>query len=146
MTYFDMKTLLPALLHVEDRVSMAFSIETRVPLLNREIAELCGRCPPTIKFKNGEPKYLLRKAVEKLLPQKIISRKDKMGFPVPLNEWIKENKKVRDFVFGAILESNFTREIFNLQEVEKILSSPKPFSRSVWGIMCLSLWSDTFMD
>ena len=145
MTYFDMKTLLPALLHVEDRVSMAFSVESRVPLLNREIAELSGRCPPTIKFKNGEPKYLLRKAVENILPQKIVSRKDKMGFPVPLNEWIQESRKVRDFVFGTILESNFTGEIFNLQEVEKILSSPKPFSRSVWGIMCLSLWHDTFI-
>lgn len=144
MTYFDMKTLLPALLHIEDRVSMAFSIESRVPLLNKKIAELVASCPPTIKFKNGQPKYLMKMAIKSIIPKEILERKDKMGFPVPLNEWVSENKNVKNFVFGVILESSFLKDIFDLNKIENILRSQNPFSRAVWGVMNLSLWADTF--
>ena len=70
MTYFDIKTLLPALLHIEDRVSMAVSIESRVPLLDTRIAELGASIPPIMKFSGGKLKYILIKSTQDILPKK----------------------------------------------------------------------------
>ena len=84
MVHFDMIASLPALLHVEDRVSMAVSIESRVPLLDHRIVELITSMPPGMKFKGAEMKYILKRAVGDLLPAEILNRKEKMGFPVPL--------------------------------------------------------------
>ena len=88
MTHFDQKTLLPALLQVEDRVSMHVSLESRVPLLDTRIADLVTTIPPSLKFHGGRTKHLLKETAKKLLPNAIINRKDKMGFPVPLREWM----------------------------------------------------------
>ena len=89
MTIFDIKTLLPALLHVEDRMSMANSIESRVPLLDHRIFELAFKMPPSVKFSGGKTKYILKNTFKNLLPKKVLNRKNKMGFPVPLNKWCK---------------------------------------------------------
>ncbi|WP_103636083.1 asparagine synthase (glutamine-hydrolyzing), partial [Campylobacter concisus] len=93
MTYFDLKTLLPALLHVEDRVSMAVSIESRVPILDYRIIELVSKMPPTMKFAGGKTKAILLKTVKNLLPKEIFERKDKMGFPTPINKWLANDLK-----------------------------------------------------
>ena len=85
MTHFDMHGSLPGLLQVEDRVSMSVSIESRVPLLDRRIVDLISTMPAGMKFKGGEMKYLLKKTVKNIMPEKIMKRKDKMGFPVPLH-------------------------------------------------------------
>src|SRR5207247_4429248 len=85
MTHFDFKTLLPALLQVEDRVSMAHGIESRVPFLDHPIVEFAATTPSNIKFKDGRMKHLLRNALAHTLPPSILNRQDKMGFPVPLN-------------------------------------------------------------
>ena len=87
MTHFDFKTLLPALLQVEDRVSMAHGLESRVPLLDHELVELAATIPADIKFKDGTMKHVFKKATRPLVPDVIADRKDKMGFPVPLHEW-----------------------------------------------------------
>ena len=100
MTHFDFKTLLPALLQVEDRVSMAHGIESRVPFLDHPIVEFAATAPSNIKFKDGRMKHLLRNAMEYTLPESIVNRKDKMGFPVPLNDWLKSD--VRDFVMDIL--------------------------------------------
>ena len=71
MTAFDQKTLLPALLQVEDRMSMASSMEGRVPLLDKKIVEFMSTVQPKIKFKNGHLKYLLKKVSHKIIPSKI---------------------------------------------------------------------------
>ncbi|MEC7394276.1 MAG: asparagine synthase (glutamine-hydrolyzing), partial [Verrucomicrobiota bacterium] len=84
MTHFDQKTLLPALLQVEDRVSMHVSLESRVPLLDTRLVDLVTTIPPKLKFQGGRTKHLLKLAVKNLLPEKILNRKDKMGFPVPI--------------------------------------------------------------
>ena len=68
MTHFDFKTLLPALLQVEDRMSMAHGIESRVPLLDHALVELAATIPANIKFQNGELKRLLRIAFTDKLP------------------------------------------------------------------------------
>ena len=83
MTHFDFKTLLPALLHVEDRMSMAHGIESRVPFLDRELVEFAATIPANIKFKNGNMKHILRSAMGRYVPERIMNRKDKMGFPTP---------------------------------------------------------------
>ena len=75
MTRFDMETLLPALLQVEDRTSMAVSLESRVPLLDHRIAELVASMPPRIKYEGGRSKHIFRRAIRaEFHEQKSVSR------------------------------------------------------------------------
>jgi asparagine synthase (glutamine-hydrolysing) len=145
MTNFDLETNLPALLHVEDRVSMANSVESRVPLLDRRIVDLIASAPPALKFQGGEMKYILKRAVGDLVPQRVMERKDKMGFPVPLHLWARG--PCRGF-FCDVLLSDQARErgIFEPAEVEKLMNYERPFSRRLWGMLCLELWYREFID
>ena len=146
MTHFDMKTLLPALLQVEDRVSMAVSLESRVPLLDKRIVELVASMPPTMKFAGGKTKYMLVEAVKNLLPKQIVERKDKMGFPVPINEWMKK-KKMKDFLSDTF-NSKKSRErgIFKVEEILDQINRSGKFSRDIWGALNLELWYQNFHD
>src|SRR3990167_9035500 len=93
MTHFDFKTLLPALLQVEDRMSMAHGLESRVHFLDHPLVEFAATIPSNIKFKDGELKRLLKLTFKDVLPKEITNRKDKMGFPVPLTKWFKKDLK-----------------------------------------------------
>lgn len=146
MSYVDMKTLLPALLHVEDRTSMSVSLESRVPFLDRRIIELIARVPPTIKWKGGQSKYLLRKAVGNLIPEMILNRKDKMGFPVPLMEWFASdlNTYIREILLDTRVKE---RGIFNMDKLELSLNSDRNgLERGLWGLLCLELWFRIHID
>ncbi len=146
MTRFDMKTLLPSLLQVEDRTSMAVSLESRVPILDRRIAELVASMPPKIKFKGGRSKHIFRNVIQHVIPQEILNRKDKMGFPVPLNEWYRKDP-VKSFVRETLLSRRSrTRGIFNHKTIEPLLDSERPYGRSIWGLLCLELWFQQFID
>ncbi|MCM8831845.1 MAG: asparagine synthase (glutamine-hydrolyzing) [Candidatus Omnitrophica bacterium] len=143
MTHFDFKTLLPALLQVEDRMSMAHGLESRVPILDHKVVELAARIPADIKFKNGKMKRLLIKTFSKDLPDAILKREDKMGFPVPINEWFK--KELNIFVKELFCESP-KRDIINKDKViEKIEEEPR-FGRKIWGLFSLELWFQEFYD
>lgn len=145
MTNFDMKTLLPALLHVEDRTSMSVSLESRVPLLDHRIAELVTRMPPTTRFKGGDTKRVFREAVKHLVPEAIFNRKDKMGFPVPLAEWFKGD--LRNFLCDILLSDRARqRGLYQMDGVEKLLRKEQKFGRQLWGLMCLELWFRAFVD
>ena len=146
MAHFDQKTLLPALLQVEDRVSMAVSLESRVPLLDHRIAELMVRVPPAMKFGGGHTKHILRRAVENILPPSVLSRKDKMGFPVPLREWLAGGC-VRDFV-GDVLGSRACRErgLFDPDQLDLLMDPDVSFGRQLWGALSLELWYQKFID
>jgi len=145
MTHFDMVASLPGLLQVEDRVSMAVSIESRVPLLDRRIVDLISHMPAGMKFKGGEMKYLLKRTVKDIMPKKIMNRKEKMGFPVPLDLWAKN--KAKDFILDTLLSKNSKeRNIINPKYVEDMISSERPFGRGLWGILCLELWFQQFID
>ena len=145
MTQFDLTGSLPALLQVEDRVSMSVSIESRVPLLDRRIIDLIARMPASMKFKGGELKYLLKKTVKDILPPEIINRKDKMGFPVPLHIWSKN--KTRDFILDTFLsQKSKERNILDTTYIEKLINSEQPFSRGLWGLLSLELWFNQFID
>jgi asparagine synthase (glutamine-hydrolysing) len=146
MTRFDMKTLLPALLQVEDRMSMAVSLESRVPLLDHRIAELVASMPPMIKYEGGRSKHIFRKVVEHVTPTPILERKDKMGFPVPLSEWYRQGP-VRDFVRETLLgQKARSRGFFDAKQIELLLDSEKAYGRGLWGILSLELWMQAFLD
>ncbi len=145
MTHFDMSGSLPGLLQVEDRVSMAVSIESRVPLLDRRIVDLISRMPAGMKFKGGEMKYLLKRTIKDIMPEKIMGRKDKMGFPVPLHIWSKN--KAKGFILDTLLSKNSKeRNIINTKLIEKLINSEQPFSRGLWGLLSLELWYNQFID
>lgn len=146
MTRFDILTLLPALLHVEDRTSMAVSLESRVPLLDHRIVELAASMPPKIKFEGGRSKHIFRKVVSPWLPKEIVERKDKMGFPVPLSEW-SQREPVRSFIRDTLMSPAATsRGWFETQKLTPLLDSERAFGRNVWGLLCLELWARNFLD
>ncbi len=145
MTHFDFKTLLPALLQVEDRVSMAHGLESRVPLLDHPLVELAATMPSNVKFLNGEMKHALRKVAAAYLPRSIIQRKDKMGFPTPLNQWLQQ--PAREFIHD-VFSSQAARQrelVDNHLVLEQLGAEPK-FGRKLWGLLCLELWQEEFHD
>jgi len=145
MVHFDMVAGLPALLHVEDRVSMAVSLESRVPILDHRIVELITRMSPGMKFKGAEMKYILKKAVKDLLPSRILNRKDKMGFPVPLHLWARNHagEFFRDILLSPTCKE---RGIFNLKEIETLIEQENAFGRRLWGLLNIELWFREFID
>lgn len=146
MTHFDQKTLLPALLQIEDRVSMAVSIESRVPLLDRRIVDLVTTMPPPLKFQGGRTKHILKKSIQGLVPDMILERKDKMGFPVPLQEWMRGGV-VRDFVADVLLSrKSIQRGIFSENALRGMIDHQGVGGRQLWGALCLELWYQTFID
>jgi asparagine synthase (glutamine-hydrolysing) len=145
MTHYDFKTLLPGLLHVEDRMSMAHGIESRVPLLDRKIVELASTMPADIKFKNGDLKHVLKKVTKPHLPKAILERKDKMGFPTPLNDWI--NGPAKTFVMDILgSKKSLGRDIVDNKIVIDSLESEGKYSRKVWGLLSLEIWQREFHD
>lgn len=145
MTHFDMFGSLPGLLQVEDRVSMSVSIESRVPLLDRRIVDLISRMPAGMKFRGGEMKYLLKKAIRDVMPEKIFDRKDKMGFPVPLHIWTKN--KAKPFIMDVLLSKKAKeRGIIDTRHVENLINNEQPFGRGLWGLLSLELWYNEFID
>jgi asparagine synthase (glutamine-hydrolysing) len=145
MTHFDFKCLLPALLQVEDRMSMAHGLEARVPLLDHPLVELAATIPADIKFKDGRMKHFLKSTFKNDLPQELYQRRDKMGFPVPLKEWF--SGELKDFVqdiFSSQRQKN--RPFFNSDAILANLDRGERFSRKTWGLMSLELWHQTFHD
>ena len=145
MTHFDFKTLLPALLQVEDRMSMAHGVESRVPFLDHPLIEFLATVPPEVKFKNGCLKRLLIRTCQDLLAPEILNRKDKMGFPVPLCEWMRG--ELRDFVGDIFLTQKArNRSYFNSDAILQSIGKDARFSRKLWGLMSLELWFQEFYD
>ncbi len=148
MTHFDFKTLLPALLQVEDRMSMAHGVEARVPFLDHPLVEFAATIPADVKFKNGELKRLLKAVFASRLPQTIRDRKDKMGFPVPLNLWLKRGGKARDLI-GDMLGSEQARSRPYLNagmSIDAVLDSQSVYGRNLWALLSLELWHRQFVD
>jgi asparagine synthase (glutamine-hydrolysing) len=148
MTHFDFKTLLPALLQVEDRMSMAHGLESRVPFLDHPLVELAATAPANVKFLNGELKRWVREAFADKLPKAIRNRQDKMGFPVPLNMWLKRGGAARDLI-GDIFSSHKARTRPYLRDgisLDAILDSQSIYGRNLWALLSLELWHQQFVD
>jgi asparagine synthase (glutamine-hydrolysing) len=145
MTHFDFKCLLPALLQVEDRMSMAHGLESRVPLLDHPLIEFLATVPADVKFEGGRMKHLLKRAYADVLPPTIADRRDKMGFPVPLKEWF--SGELRGLVQDTFRSRHARQRPFlNPEAVLANFESAGRFSRKVWGLLCLELWHQIFHD
>jgi len=143
--YYELMAWLPALLQVEDRMSMACSLESRVPFLDKRIAELAFKIPSNIKFKNGITKYILRKSLNGKIPDEILWRTDKLGFPVPLKEWF--DSVLRKFINDKLLsEKSLNRGIFKPDKIKGMIEGEKKFDRSLWGMLCIESWFENFVD
>ena len=145
MTHFDFKCLLPALLHVEDRMSMAHGLESRVPLLDHPLVEFAATVPADMKFKGGNMKHLLKQVFSPEIPNEILNRRDKMGFPVPLKEWFDHDlKEFALDTFSTMAAKH--RPYINSKAVMSNLGHEARFSRKTWGLLSLELWHEQFHD
>ena len=145
MTHFDFKCLLPALLHIEDRMSMAHGLESRVPFLDHPLVEFAATVPADLKFAGGDTKHLLKRALGGELPDAILNRRDKMGFPVPLKEWFVE--ELRDFVQDLFRSrAARSRPFMNADAVLANFEQAGRFSRKTWGLISLEIWHQMFHD
>ena len=146
MTHFDFKTLLPALLQVEDRMSMAHGLESRVPMLDHPLVEFAATIPANIKFESGRLKHLLKVSFREDLPEKLNKRQDKMGFPVPLADWMKG--ELKDFVCDIFnSEKAKKRDYLNPDfEISNLIAGEGKFNRKLWGLLSLELWQKQFHD
>lgn len=145
MTHFDFKTLLPALLHVEDRVSMAWGLESRVPLIEKDIINFAATMPADIKFKDGTLKMILIETLRDLLPPSVLGRKDKMGFPVPINKWLSNDLSgFTKELFSA--KNSSSRSYYDRDLVLKKVDNPNQYSRTLWGLLSLEVWHQQFHD
>lgn len=145
MTHFDLVTGLPSLLQVEDRVSMAVSLESRVPLLDHRIVEFAAAMPPALKFRGGDLKHALKRAASGVVPERVLERKDKMGFPVPLHLWAAG--PLREFFHDILLSGPARgRGIFAPAEVGRLLEDERAFGRRLWAVLNLELWHRNFID
>ena len=124
-----------------DRLGMAHSIEARSPFLNHEMVKLALSIPGEYKIKNGVNKYILKKSLERILPNEILYRK-KMGFNLPIREWAKET--IYNGVKDNIVQFNKDTNLFNLDEVNTQLRLLKDgndhYTNTIWTIYFLINW------
>ena len=128
---------------------MAFSIESRVPFLDYRLVDFCFKLPYYKKIHNGTTKALLRKALKGILPEKIRCRRDKLGFPAPLPEWIKKelSQPIREIIFS---EKANQRGIFNMESVSKRFEShvmgKADHTWEIWRWLSMEIWFHEFID
>jgi len=145
----DIRTYLPDdILTKVDRVSMAVSLEARVPLLDHVLMEYAATIPSSLKLRAGTGKYLLKRAMADYLPEGILRRR-KMGFGVPMGAWLRG--ELRDYAHDVLL-SKAARErgVFRTSEVERLLrvhdSGRRDWSARLWALLCFELWMRTWVD
>jgi asparagine synthase (glutamine-hydrolysing) len=149
LLYLDSKTYLPGdILTKVDRMSMASSLEARVPLLDHKLIEFVTQIPTDLKLKGLETKYIFRKAVRSIVPDAILNR-PKQGFGVPINEWI--NLQLRDRIHETLSErKTLERGYFDAKYIKVLLdehaAKRRDHSYSLWILYMLELWHRQFLD
>lgn len=147
MFKFDMRHYLEALLTSEDRLSMAFSVESRVPLLDHRIAEFAGRLGFERKAVPGCSKQVLRRAIDGIVPPMILDRSDKRGFPTPIGSWLQDRQLnlMETMVFSG---NSFARSYFDLSYIRRLANAPSAlstdWSERLWRVLTLSVWGQVF--
>jgi asparagine synthase (glutamine-hydrolysing) len=147
-TYWDIKWYLPALLHVEDRTSMAFSLESRAPLLDYRIIEHAATVPSALKMKGLTTKHVLREAVRDLLPTPIYRRTDKMGMPTPVAPWFRGG--LAPWVNSQLLcdtssLSGLISEAYIKQAIAEHASGKRDRSTDIWKVLNVEAWWRAFI-
>jgi asparagine synthase (glutamine-hydrolysing) len=149
MLYVDTKLwLVDLLLARGDKMSMAVSLEARVPLLDHKLVEFAATLPQNLKLRKFTRKYLLKKVTKAWLPPEILIRK-KQGFPMPTSQWLR--KEARTFMRDVLSASALRRRgLFHPQFVEKLMSEHErgfaDHGPLLWGLMNVELWQRIFMD
>lgn len=129
---FDLKYFLPdQLLTKMDIATMHYGLEARSPLLDQNMVELATKIPFSLKVKNGQTKYIFKKALEKIVPKENLYR-PKMGFTVPLEEWFKDN--LEDFYNSKINKRSHINQMLNLKNMDGWDNHQR------WSILMLELW------
>ncbi|MCA9185927.1 MAG: 7-cyano-7-deazaguanine synthase, partial [Planctomycetales bacterium] len=149
MLYTDSKLwLVDYLLLRGDKLTMANSLEARVPLLDHKLVEFAAGLPAAMKLQGKTRKYLLKKAAEKLLPSSVVHRR-KQGFPIPIERWLNHeaNGMMRDLLCADNLRR---RGLFNIAHVERMMqhhaSGYGDYSTELWGLMSFEMWMQRFVD
>lgn len=149
LLYIDSKTYLPGdILTKVDRMSMAVSLEARVPFLDHELIDFVTKIPAAMKVRGYETKYLLKQAVRDLVPQEILNR-PKQGFGVPVQEWINQQLRAR---IHDTLNDKRTRQrgYVDPKYLDVLLDEHgrgrRDHSTSLWALLMLELWHRRFVD
>jgi asparagine synthase (glutamine-hydrolysing) len=148
MLYVDSKTWLPDDLLVKaDKITMANSLELRVPLLDHVVLEFAASLPPEFKVRGRETKRILKATFAKMLPEEIIKRK-KAGFPVPYESWLRGElkKKVEEVLLS---ERSLARGYFQKAEVRRLVAANADtgrFAKEIFCLLVLELWHRAFLD
>jgi asparagine synthase (glutamine-hydrolysing) len=141
------RTRLPALLRYEDRLSMAFSIESRVPFLDHRLVELAFALPDDVKRSAGWSKYGLRRALDGLLPRSVVWRRDKKGFPTPVGNWLRDERGAAAL---AVLSdpSRRSRHVVSQTALDSFVRDhvERRADRAwqLWRALSTELWMDAF--
>ena len=148
LLYTDQKTYLVELLQKQDKMSMAASIESRVPYLDHQLVEFAARVPARFKLKGLSGKYLVKRAMRPVLPESIVKRK-KMGFPMPLQQWFCGGGA--NVVHNALTSTRSKdRGIFNADFITRILSEHTAGVRNhmeaLWILLNFEVWARVFLD
>ncbi|MBI4994748.1 asparagine synthase (glutamine-hydrolyzing) [Candidatus Peregrinibacteria bacterium] len=148
MIYLELKIRLPELLLMRvDKITMANSIESRVPFLDHRLVELAMQIPMDLKIKNGISKYALKQAVRGIIPDEIIDRK-KQGFSAPIAEWLKQSlqKELPNVIWNSKI---WETGVFNRKTIEKLIkdhqNNKADLSFRIWNILTLCIWFDHWM-
>lgn len=146
MQYIDINTwLVGDILAKADKMTMANSLELRVPFLDMEVANLARRLPDAFKWHDGVTKYLLREAFRKIIPESTRNRK-KLGFPIPIKNWLNKD---RTDIYETILKNEYINThmdinyIYNL--IDKHISKRVDNSRKIYILLMLALWYDVYV-
>jgi asparagine synthase (glutamine-hydrolysing) len=148
LLYADIKTYLVELLMKQDQMSMAASIESRVPFLDHKLVEFAAALPPRMKLRGLTTKWILREAVKNILPAEILTR-PKMGFPVPFAMWMKGGWQdvARDVLLDVRARQ---RGITDPDSVERLIASHASGAAeggdALWSLLNLELWYRTHID
>lgn len=149
MLYTDSKLwLADFLLFRGDKLTMANSLEARVPLLDHKLVEFAASLPTNLKLRGRTRKFLLKKVAGKLLPESIVNRK-KQGFPIPIDRWLRNEARglVNDMLAPDLVRR---RGLFDTGYVSKLVADHESgyfnYSKEIWGLVSVEMWMQTFVD
>ena len=148
LLYADIKTYLHELLMKQDQMSMAASLESRVPFLDHKLVEFTSSLPESLKLRRWTTKYVLRQSMKGMLPEQILTR-PKMGFPVPIGTWFRGpyTQVLDEYVLGS---RAMERGIFNADSLRKFVNEHQRgvanHSERLWSLVNLEMWFRRFID
>lgn len=148
MQYIDINLwMVGDILLKADRMSMANSLELRVPFLDKEVFKLASTLPQKFKVNDENTKFAMRKAALKNMPEEVSKRK-KLGFPVPTRVWLKQDKYYN--IVKKEFLSDTAKKYFNVDEILKLLDAhykgKKDNSRKIWAIYVFLIWYKQFFN